>query len=133
MATTFEVLSRDDGAKLHLSADDRDHFIAELRGLNLVAQARVYSYMSAGLAEMFAGMAADWRGWPGEKSWSSLEGELHLTASADRTGHVTLVAELREGAPALWTVALVLLVEAGQLEALARAAREFEDSVLGAA
>ena len=82
MATTFEVNSRDHGATLRLHAYDRDHFIAELRGLNLVAQARVYSYMSTGLAEMFAEMAADWRGWPGEKSWSSLEGELHLSIVA---------------------------------------------------
>jgi hypothetical protein len=133
MAAIFEAISRDDGSTLYLREDDRDYFVAELRGLNLAARARVGTYMSAGIAEMFAEMAANWRGWAGAKSWSSLEGELHLSAAADRTGHITLTVELRDGAPAVWTVTLQLVIEAGQLEALRRAARAFEDSVLSAA
>jgi hypothetical protein len=132
MATTFEVVSRDDGSALHLRTHDSNYVVAALRGLNLTAQARVGTYMSAGLAEMFAGMAANWRGWTGAKTWSSLEGELHLSAEADRTGHVTLTIELREGAPAVWSVTLQLVIEAGRLDDLARAARAFEDSSLSA-
>ena len=133
MPATFEIISRDDGAAMRLREDDRDYFVAELRGLNLTGQARVGTYMSAGLAEMFAEMAASWRGWSGKKTWSSLEGELHLSAEADRTGHIALTVELREGAPPVWAVTLLLIVEAGQLDALAGAARAFEDSVLSAA
>ena len=132
MAASFAITSRDDGAALHLRQDDRDYFVAELRGLSLAAQARVGTYMSAGLADMFAEMATHWRGWDGTRTWSSLEGELRLSAEADRTGHVALTVELREGAPSVWAVTLLLIVEAGQLERLARAARDFEDSVLSA-
>ena len=133
MAATFEIISRDDRSTLRLLENEQNFFVAELRGLNLSAQARVGTYMSAGLAKMFAEMAASWRGWTGTKSWNSLEGELHLTAEADRTGHVTLTAELREGMPPVWTVVLLLTVEAGQLEDLARSAHAFEASVLSAA
>lgn len=133
MTAMFEVISRDDRATLRLLEHDRDYFVAELRGLNLSARARVGTYMSTGLAELFAEMAASWRGWTGKKSWASLEGELHLSAEADRTGHITVTAELREGMPPVWTVVLLLTVEAGQLDALARAARAFETSVLSAA
>jgi hypothetical protein len=133
MAPLFAVLSRDDGSTLRLREYDRDYFVAELRGLNLAAQARVGTYMSAGLAKMFAEMAASWRGWRGKKSWSSLEGELHVSAEADRTGHIALTVELREGIPSVWNVTLLLIVEAGQLEELARRAHEFEASVLSAA
>ena len=133
MTDTFEVSSRDNGSTLRLQGYDRDFFIAELRGLNLAAQTRVGTYMSTGLGEMFAEMANHWRGWKGKKSWESLEGELHLTAEADRSGHITLTVELRDGAPAVWTVVLFLIIEAGQLSALAREALAFERSVLSAA
>lgn len=132
MADAFQVSSRDDQSSLRLEAYDRDYFRAELRGLNLHAQARVGIYLSTGLAGLFGEMASQWRGWEGRKTWSSLEGELHLTAEADRTGHVTLVAQLKEGAPSVWSLELVLVVEAGQLERLAREAHAFERSVLSA-
>src|SRR6185503_12800177 len=57
MPTTFELNSRDDGAAMCLREDNRDYFVAELRGLNLNARARVGTYMSAGLADMFEEMA----------------------------------------------------------------------------
>lgn len=130
MTEAFQATSRDDQSSLRLEAYDRDYFIAELRGLNLHARTRVGTYMSGGLADLFGEMAAQWRGWEGVKTWSSLEGELHLAAEADRTGHVTLTTRLSEGAPSVWSVELVLVLEAGQLERLAREARAFELSAL---
>jgi hypothetical protein len=124
----FEVTSRDSGS-LRLREHDRHFFVAELRGPDLTADARVDSYMSAGFAELFEDLAANWRGWAGKKAWRSLEGELQLSAECDRLGHVWLTVSLRRGLPAMWSVKLVLLVEAGQLEALARAARTFADSI----
>jgi len=132
MAESFQVTSRDDQASLRLEAHNRDYFVAELRGLNLHARALVGTYMSAGLADLFGDMAARWRGWDGKRTWSSLEGELHLSAEADRTGHIALVARLREGIPAVWTVELAVTIEAGQLDLLAREARAFELAVLSA-
>jgi len=80
---------------------------------------RASSPISVGLADFFAGIAADWRGWTGSREWASLDGELTLRAESDRTGHVYLRARLRHGAPAEWLVAVVLVLEGGQLDRLA--------------
>lgn len=132
MATVFEVSSRDDQSSLRLEELDSDYFLAELRGLNLTARARVGIYMSSGLAALFAEMAAQWRGWSEAKSWQSLEGELRLSAESDRTGHICLTVTLCEGAPAVWSVVAEITLEAGQLDIVARRALTFEQTVLRA-
>src|SRR5262245_39099383 len=123
MPASFEVSSRNGDASLCLREDNRDYFIAEVRGLNLVAHARVVTYMPQGLVELFADMATNWKGWNGAKTWASLEGELELAAEMDKAGHVGLTVRLRKGAPAAWAVTVELLIEAGQLDTLARSAR----------
>lgn len=133
MVEPFTVQSRSDHASLELRPHDRDYFIAALRIRGLEATARVSSYMSGGLGEFFAGLAAEWRGWKGVRAWSSLEGELQLRAKSDRSGHVFFTVQLRDGAPARWEAEVELIVEAGQLDRLAASAREFEAAVVTAA
>lgn len=61
-----------------------------LRVDGLDAPLRVSSHYETGfddLAEFFQGLAADWRGWPGERAYESLEHELQLTAT--HNGHVS--------------------------------------------
>ena len=41
-------------------------------------------------ARFFAELAADWRGWDGERRWRSLEGEMEIEASHDGRGHVLI-------------------------------------------
>ena len=132
MPQVFEVYSTDGKSSLRLRLHDRDYFVAELRGVRLAVEGRVVTYLAAGFSAMFVEMAADWRGWTGEKAWQSLEGELQLRAVTDGRGHVGLLAQLSEGAPPVWTVTLSLALEAGQLERLARDARAFDVSVFGA-
>src|SRR5262245_31917142 len=65
---------------------------------DLSAVGRVYAGPGdAHPAALFARMAADWRGWPGEFRWESLEGELGLCCAQDRTGHVSIRVALRSG------------------------------------
>ena len=42
------------------------------------------------LSEYFISLAADWRGWAGEKSWMNDGVEIRLDATADRLGHIKL-------------------------------------------
>jgi hypothetical protein len=132
MADSFTVQSRDPGASLTLRSHDRDYVIAALRHSGLDAAARVGTYLSGGLADFFAGLAAEWRGWRGRRTWSSLEDELTLAAESDRTGHVYLRVHLHDGSPARWTVEAELVLEAGQLEQLASEARTFEQVAFSA-
>ena len=71
-------------------------------------------------------MAASWRGWQDELNWSSPEGELTLSCTQDRAGHVFIKVELRSGPiEEDWTIRATVMAEAGQLEGLARHAESF--------
>ena len=125
----FTISSRDDQAALKLSLLDNDYFSAELRSRGLSAVARVGSYQTTGLGEFFKGFARDWRGWSGTRQWASLEDELEIRAECDRTGHTYLEVTLRDGSPPRWVARAHLVIEAGQLDALAAAAVSFEQSI----
>ena len=84
------------------------------------AAARVYDDHFEALTEYFRDLAGHWRGWSGTKKWESLEGHVRLQASADRTGHITLRVRLRDDAAGDdWSVETALVLEAGQLAAIA--------------
>jgi len=89
--------------------------------------------MATGLAELFQHFADNWRGWQGNKTWASLEGEISITATSDHLGHVFLAVRLREGTPPRWTLDAHLVLEAGMFPKLAADAREFESTVVRAA
>ena len=96
---------------------------ARLRVPGLDAAVRVSAHHATGfdeLAAYFGGLASNWRGWPGERAYESLEDALRLTATHD--GHVQLAVQLREFRPDGWSVAAVIQLDAG--EELATAARE---------
>ncbi len=60
--------------------------------------------------------------------WSSLEGECELRAESDRTGHVTLSVRAQYRQSEVWTVEGSVVLEAGQLDAIAVAAKKFEEN-----
>jgi hypothetical protein len=126
----FLVPSRQDGAQLTLRGLDRTHYIADLQAPGLTATANVLRYMSEGLGDFFRDLAVEYRGWKGVKTWSSLESEITLEAVSDRTGHVFLTVALQRDAERTWTAEALLVLEAGQLDSLARKARTFEQSFL---
>lgn len=99
-----------------------DYFLVEAGDSQASARLRVYVYEPANLASFFAGMAREWRGWSGEKTWESIEGELGLRAVADGKGHVTLSVRL-QAQP--WRFEGRALLEAGRLERLAAEIAEF--------
>jgi hypothetical protein len=83
-------------------------------------------YVPSSPALLFADMARQWAGWPGALVWESLEGELALRCSHDGLGHIAIRAELRSGTiPEDWCVEATVLVEAGQLDRIARGAAQF--------
>ena len=75
-----------------------------------------------GLADYFAEMSDDWRGWDGERTWASVQGELQLT-SRHEGGHIAIDVVLdRE---ITWTVSTELAIEPGeQLTVAVRDLRE---------
>jgi hypothetical protein len=76
-------------------------------------------------ARFFAELAADWRGWAGERRWRALEGEMEIEASHDGRAHVLVAVTVRQADIAFarnaWSARIVFTLEAGeQLAGVAR-------------
>ncbi|GAA2113307.1 hypothetical protein GCM10009759_56790 [Kitasatospora saccharophila] len=85
---------------------------------------------AGGLAGFLAGLAADFRGWPGEREWHNADGDLALRAAFGPGGHVGLTWALRpwRAADGCWRAELTTWLEAGeQLAALAAGVAAFLD------
>jgi hypothetical protein len=100
---------------------------ARLRVDGLDALVRVSSHYATSFSELtgfFRELAADRRGWPGERTYESLEHELRLTASHD--GHVRIAVQLRQSSlPDGWSASAVFSVDPG--EDMTRAAENVTD------
>jgi len=125
VSESFVLTSVKGNARLELRWQDAksDLMTVKLDFENLNASAPVYAYMKLQiLTDLFANMASHWKGWSGEKSWESLEGELKLRCTSDTGGHITIQVELTSGhghVPPTWKLGAVLVTEAGQLDTIA--------------
>jgi hypothetical protein len=118
------------GIRLCLPEYDRQgsltYFTVELEDPSIQAKSRVYMYRGEGIVDLFVGMANDWKGWSGERTWESLEGEFTLACSSDKAGHVVIRVMLSEiHLPRLWQVKTEVRTEAGRLEGLATDVQSF--------
>lgn len=107
----------------HLIFDKTGSEEVTVRYASMGVEAAVAAYDTPsgldGLADFFREMADDWNGWDGERTWSSLEGHIELTASHRRV--VTLRFEMssqQEQNP--WRLSGTVEIEPGeQLSAVA--------------
>jgi hypothetical protein len=113
--------------RLQLSCAERDRhgiptiIVAGIDGPGLSASVAAYDDRYGELAVFFEALANSWRGWEGERSFSSLEGQFEITARHD--GHVRLAIRLRRvDGPGLWTLYSDVTVDPG--EDMAAAARD---------
>ena len=87
-----------------------------LRVGGLDASWRVSSHYATGFDELvgfFQGLAADWRGWSGERTYESMEHELRLTARHD--GHVRIAVQLHQSSlPDGWSASGAFRVDPGE-------------------
>lgn len=105
---------------LTLTAGPRAHLVATLTGAALQATRAVVPHYSddgyGDLVEYFAHLANYWRGWVGDRTWTSLEDELSFTAR--HTGsHVHLTVSVENGpfnGTAPWSARLALTLDAGE-------------------
>jgi hypothetical protein len=113
-----------DGTELILSTEGfpaSEKLDVSLVGPSCSARLATSTYCNGSPALLFRKMAASWRGWEGELSWSTLEGEFKMTATADRLGHIDLLVEIHSDAyPREWELKARLNLEAGSLELLYR-------------
>lgn len=111
---------------------DSDKFFARISTADVKAEVRFHEPASflLGLGEFFDDLAESWKGWPGKKSWESVEEDVALTAVHDEQGHITLTVEFRErfNPPGKeWLVRVPMQFDAGELPALAHNVWKYEN------
>jgi hypothetical protein len=125
----FLLHSARDGGRLEVGNLGRDRWqvTLSLPGLSASTEADAIAYDGEhALGQLFRRLADDWRGWEGERTWSSLEGDFVLAATHDGLGHVALQVRLRSGPYAEdWLVTGTIWLDAGQLDGVARDAAAF--------
>ncbi|GLW73865.1 hypothetical protein Kpho02_61630 [Kitasatospora phosalacinea] len=107
-------------------------FAVQLRAPGLAARLTeaVDLAPDVGLAGFLAALAADFRGWEGEREWRNADGDLALRAVFRSGGHVGLAWALRpwRAADGGWRAEATTWLEAGeQLAALAAEVAAFLD------
>ena len=77
------------------------------------------------LAEVFAEMAQQWRGWKGEKVWFTTDHEVTLTFRHDRVSRVRVDVDVKDSPAANWEVKGELALELGALDRIANRIAEY--------
>ena len=129
--TSLSIHSTDSDRELVLSQHQDEQLRVYLKGAGVSASAHISIYTDAGdLNRYFQELGRLKRPWPGERSWSSIEGDFMLSVSCTSLGVVALQIELRalQGAPEEWWVKAGILLELGQLPEIARNSNAFFSS-----
>ena len=105
-------------------ADTAD-IIAEIANSHVSASVSVHDAIPAQWSLYFADLAKHWRGWIGEKRHQSFDRRLTISCTSQRTGHVKLRIVLRNPDTDNWQAEVTLDIEAGQLDAIAKAAARY--------
>lgn len=104
----------------------REYFRVTIKSNHLSSFTDVYIFdpFVSHLVYFFEDLARNWKGFDGEKKWSSLEGEFSLVCTADKTGHFELEATIRNIEDTR-CARKSIFIESGQLEGIVLEARKF--------
>src|SRR3954470_21835089 len=89
------IKSNHAGDRLVINQDRPDYWTATLECSDLQARHSFYDIHIDALPHFLSGLASSWRGWEGERIWTSLESDLELKTTHDGRGTVALVVTLR--------------------------------------
>ncbi|RBY81240.1 hypothetical protein DQ239_01095 [Blastococcus sp. TF02-09] len=94
------------------------------RGLNASLVFAEAGWEPQSLADFLDGIAADWRGWVGDRRWHSEAAEMRFVLRHDKTNTVLVRVELEDGAPPRWRCEAELEVDPGVFQQLAVEVRQ---------
>lgn len=112
---------------LKFSNRNGDYFDAELSGDSIFAKKGIWGYTDTDLLiSLFESIAGDWKGWEGERHWAAIEGDLDITATSDKLGHIRIdVVLLNNNIEDDWKVEAPIYLDAGCLDSLCTQIRRF--------
>jgi len=130
MAESLVLKSAHGGAEVRLQRPDATTIDVEINAAGLHARTGFTSSTPHLSHSSFKDMARDWRGWPDAREWKSLESDFSLSCTTDGLGHVSVRLQLYSDCSRTgWAAGVDLVLEAGQLDNLARdAVRVFRSS-----
>jgi len=125
--TAAVIKANRDGRSLTFSDRDGDYFKVEVAGGPVTAMKTVWGYTDTSfLVDLFSSIAADWKGWAGERNWESIEGDLKITASSDKLGHIRLEVYIRNNDQENdWRIQTPVYLDAGSLDGVAKSVGRF--------
>jgi hypothetical protein len=125
MDNAVTIKSSKDATRLVFANVTKESFSASLESVKFAGCTSVLMYHSGPPSLLFDEMARDWMGWVGTKTWADLDDQLRIEATADLTGHTSLVVTMRDSSdPATWRLEATLELEAGHLPELAKLVRK---------
>lgn len=103
----------------------QEYFRATIRSNHLFSFTDVYIFdpYDSNLVRFFEDLAKSWKGFDGEKEWSSLEGEFSLRCTSDSLGHFALEVTIGNNEDTRYA-RKTIYIESGQLEKIALEARK---------
>ena len=122
-----EIRSADTSAQLSFSQKESDYFVVTYVSPGASFSRRVWGYTDCNLlVELFEYMAREWKGWDGEISWASPEGDFSLIAVSDKKGHISLklrLSQTDDSEP--WQADVTLNLESGLMNNASHQIRDF--------
>ena len=107
------------------SADDLGAFDVVVEADGVHAERGVLTYRGDGLDTFLEGLASDWKGWSGIRTWDALENGLSIEATHDGNRVELLFILRRDYNSDAWQLRVPIRVAPGEsLSAFARAAGE---------
>lgn len=121
------IKSGNTSATLTFCERDADYFTVFYKSHAVKAKKRVWGYTDCQfLVDLFSFIAKEWKGWQGVQEWSSIEGELAISATSDSLGHVTLNIKISEfDGPEVWNLDVSMSLDASQTESIAKSVGAF--------
>lgn len=124
---TVVIKSGNTSASLTFCERDVDYFSVLYESPAVKLEKKVWGYTDCDfLVNFFEFIAKEWKGWQEPQAWTSIEGELELTATSDNLGHVMLNVKVSEfDGPEVWSSSVNLGLDASQTESGAKSVRAF--------
>ncbi len=124
----FSIHSCSSSRELVFSAYEDERFRVTLKDMEIFVSTEVWLFpFNPDLNVFFQQLAGYQKPWQGELCWASLESEFEISATCSTVGHVNFQLKLsaHPGATEAWQVQAGLDAELGQLETIARNAKQF--------
>ncbi len=118
---SFKLKSLSENKYLFIDLIDPEYIQVKIESKDVSICHKSFLYTDGNaLKNLFKEMAVQWKGWPSDKRWASVEGDVSIIATFNLTGNVSLNIKLVHnlGSDDWWEFQTIFIIENSQLEDL---------------